>query len=671
MVLIRSAMLVRSFYPTEILARLGVNEAELWDRYNVQEGDWIALAAIFLGEIFDPAVLNPLTETDTRVRLETKEANLSRYCAMLSQSELDSGGMGEPCEWPLRSLLPTSQAAQLPDLSCFSPLARDAAVHSSPPWKKKRTHQQQSASTAAGRFFTGDGWEADEKMKNKSSAGPGFSFGRDPSNSASVSGSYPAGWHCQLLVPLPIPHPILICLLIYNRHRDVGAIPLESDACRIFIRYLEGSRLPGQPTSSGGSISARPAVMLAAAASSAGRPGMASRSPASHKPLLGSSGSDLALSHPSLANDFSSEDNSPSAGGDGVSSQMSPSHGAGHDTLVSIAQDGTLSLVGTLQSEHASVIDVELAMDPPEATAASQSTTVNTPGTSQSHSQSKATGGLGTTLARAADTLRAAFLGEKAGEDQPLHSLLSVSSARNYSTENFELLPSGDDHDALDRHQDASLSEAAHSDASASHRNAKKFPTYQPATFKSWRMNLPPPLRYDQPPDPAVSSRGAPASLSAGPTSPRPLGLFELSSGLAQDRGPAFSPAQLAIGRRLMETGGRGGGAMTASSSQDSLPFAEEDASLVDSPDPWPEASSSARTGIVVMPSSSSRRHGSAAQSSSRSASLGQPYCEMQVPSRPSAAVLASIEDLSVSLDTGPLQQRTHVDLTSKMGTQV
>lgn len=73
----------------------------------------------------------------------------------------------------------------------------------------------------------------------------------------------------------------------------------------------------------------------------------AARSPASHKPLLGSSGSDLALSQPSLAVDFS---NTPSS---------SPSQ---HDTLVSIAQDGTLSLVGTLVSEHASV-DIDIGLD--------------------------------------------------------------------------------------------------------------------------------------------------------------------------------------------------------------------------------------------------------------------------------------------------------------------
>lgn len=83
-------------------------------------------------------------------------------------------------------------------------------------------------------------------------------------------------------------------------------------------------------------------------------------------------------------------------------------------------------------------------------------------------------------------------------------------------------------------------------------------------------------IRYDS--DPRL--RTSVDSNQPQPTSPRPLGLFELSRGLALDRGPAFSPAQLSIGRRLMERG-----EMAASGSQDSLPFAEEDASLVDSPD--------------------------------------------------------------------------------------
>ena len=49
MVLLRSAVMMRTFYPSEILSRLGLNDTELWERYNVEEGDWIAMAAIFLG----------------------------------------------------------------------------------------------------------------------------------------------------------------------------------------------------------------------------------------------------------------------------------------------------------------------------------------------------------------------------------------------------------------------------------------------------------------------------------------------------------------------------------------------------------------------------------------------------------------------------------------------
>jgi hypothetical protein len=59
--------------------------------------------------------------------------------------------------------------------------------------------------------------------------------------SVTVSEPSRAGWNSELLIPLPVSHPVLICILIYNRHRDVGAIPLESESCRLLIRFLEGS----------------------------------------------------------------------------------------------------------------------------------------------------------------------------------------------------------------------------------------------------------------------------------------------------------------------------------------------------------------------------------------------------------------------------------------------
>ncbi len=72
MVLVRSAMMMRTFYPIEILVRLGVNESELWERYNVEEGDWLALSAIFLSEIFSSSILNPLNDEETRIQLQVK-----------------------------------------------------------------------------------------------------------------------------------------------------------------------------------------------------------------------------------------------------------------------------------------------------------------------------------------------------------------------------------------------------------------------------------------------------------------------------------------------------------------------------------------------------------------------------------------------------------------------
>lgn len=73
------------------------------------------------------------------------------------------------------------------------------------------------------------------------------------------------------------------------------------------------------------------------------------KSPASHRPLLGSCESELELSQQSLGGTFSRSTSTGSA--------------TQHDTLVSMAQDGTLSLVGTLMSDHASV---DMGLDTPE-----------------------------------------------------------------------------------------------------------------------------------------------------------------------------------------------------------------------------------------------------------------------------------------------------------------
>lgn len=87
--------------------------------------------------------------------------------------------------------------------------------------------------------------------------------------------------------------------------------------------------------------------------------------------------------------------------------------------------------------------------------------------------------GLGSTLARAADTLRVALLGEKTDD------ISSTSAGRKFSAENFELLPSSDEH----------LAAVATENCQDSTDRNKKFPAYQPASFRSWRMNLPSPLR--------------------------------------------------------------------------------------------------------------------------------------------------------------------------------
>ena len=100
--------------------------------------------------------------------------------------------------------------------------------------------------------------------------------------------------------------------------------------------------------------------------------------------------------------------------------------------------------------------------------------------------ESSVSKGLGSTLARAADTLRVALLGEKVDE------IPSNTGGRNFSTENFELLPSSDDREAA-----AAAVSNDNRERETSAENKKKFPAYQSASFRSWRMNISSPLRLN------------------------------------------------------------------------------------------------------------------------------------------------------------------------------
>lgn len=160
---------------------------------------------------------------------------------MFNQIDLDK----EHFEWPKRSF--QSETVALPDFSYFSPLARDA-VQSSPPWKKKRTSQSRHTE----RYFSFTFWTHCSKMTLDNSCCCSGSLtgisGAWSDRSWSTHDTGRSGWNSELLIPLPVPHPVLICLLIYNRHRDVGAIPLETESCRLLMRYLEGSATPSGRT---------------------------------------------------------------------------------------------------------------------------------------------------------------------------------------------------------------------------------------------------------------------------------------------------------------------------------------------------------------------------------------------------------------------------------------
>lgn len=45
----------------------------------------------------------------------------------------------------------------------------------------------------------------------------------------------------KLLIPLPVPHPVVIAVTIHNRDSEQQPIPIDSDVCREIMRAVEDS----------------------------------------------------------------------------------------------------------------------------------------------------------------------------------------------------------------------------------------------------------------------------------------------------------------------------------------------------------------------------------------------------------------------------------------------
>ncbi|KAK2714521.1 uncharacterized protein LOC136039927 isoform X2 [Artemia franciscana] len=214
-VLVQASLMIQDFYPGHVLRRLGMTITDLWTLHGLLDGDWSGLAALYLSEVFSPDVLYPLNEQEPYYWLESRHTNLGRYTAMLEKLE------SNPQLPVLLSSLPLCSSFKIPspylDAAVFNPYSKGLL-------KFEGTSRKIELS-AAQRLFT----SKKDSVKQLQSL-----------------------WD-NLIIPLPIPHPAVIAVLIFNRDAEerVDAIPLDSELVKGILKSLEGVAAISVPVTPG------------------------------------------------------------------------------------------------------------------------------------------------------------------------------------------------------------------------------------------------------------------------------------------------------------------------------------------------------------------------------------------------------------------------------------
>ncbi|XP_076309082.1 uncharacterized protein LOC143224723 isoform X2 [Tachypleus tridentatus] len=192
----QATLLLEKFYPTHVFKRLLISEEDFWENRGLQYRDWPGLASQMFCDIFSIDILTPLEDSDVWFRLETHNANLTRYTEMLQQAE-------QRIDIDVTNNIHTPKGnIQVPapylDIVIFNPIR--TIMNTTHKSSKQRKSLRQ--------------WKYPWKHPRKE-------FRPE-----------------KLLIPLPISHPAQIAVIIFNRENE-DPIALESEACQCILKAIE------------------------------------------------------------------------------------------------------------------------------------------------------------------------------------------------------------------------------------------------------------------------------------------------------------------------------------------------------------------------------------------------------------------------------------------------
>ncbi|KAK2178211.1 hypothetical protein NP493_553g00000 [Ridgeia piscesae] len=196
-ILLQTANMLQEFYPRRVLHRLPQSQDSFWEGRHLEPDDWQGLASQLLAEVFSTAFLTPLEATDTCFRLEVQHLNLSRYIDMLKSAEFRD------------------------DLDVVSTIHTPKGdIDVDTPFLEIRIFNPIHDKVAATGLFTlrsRQGWKKPWK--------------RTTIGVVDLQ---------KLEIPLPIAHPAIISVLIYNRENDQDPIDMDDVTCQRVLQACQG-----------------------------------------------------------------------------------------------------------------------------------------------------------------------------------------------------------------------------------------------------------------------------------------------------------------------------------------------------------------------------------------------------------------------------------------------
>ncbi|KAK2155090.1 hypothetical protein LSH36_249g00040 [Paralvinella palmiformis] len=208
----QTAKMLEDFYPEHVIDRLPQSADEFWETRHLENNDWQGLATQLLTEIFSSSFLTPLEDTDNCFKLQVEHMSLTRYIEMLKSAEFrDDLDIVNTVHTPKGDI---DVDAPYVELYVFSP-------------RKERVNYESTFMSRRRKISRLKPWKKHTVLFKEIE---------------------------KLQIPLPIPHPTVICVLIHNRENDQEPIDMDDPMCQEIFRaaehliYVEPPPLSGTDT---------------------------------------------------------------------------------------------------------------------------------------------------------------------------------------------------------------------------------------------------------------------------------------------------------------------------------------------------------------------------------------------------------------------------------------